>query len=96
MLSGKLPFNGKNDDEIFDKILEMKVEFPEKEWKNIDKDAIDLIKKMLCNVSDRLNAQQVLNHAWVQKNAPNPDHPKMPKMDIIKGRNLSEVNRLLN
>jgi len=71
MLSGKLPFNGKNDDEIFDKILEMKVEFPEKEWKNIDKDAIDLIKKMLCNVSDRLNAQQVLNHVWVQKNAPN-------------------------
>ena len=64
MLSGKLPFNGKNDDEIFDKILE---------WKNIDKDAIDLIKKMLCNVSDRLNAQQVLNHVWVQKNAPNPE-----------------------
>ncbi len=74
MLSkGYFPFYGKNDDEIFNRILEMKVEFPEKEWKNIDKDAIDLIKKMLCNVSDRLNAQQVLNHVWVQKNAPNPE-----------------------
>jgi calcium-dependent protein kinase len=74
MLSkGYFPFYGKNDDEIFNRILEMKVEFPEKEWKNIDKDAIDLIKKMLCNVSDRLNAQQVLNHVWIQKNAPNPE-----------------------
>ena len=74
MLSkGYFPFYGKNDDEIFNRILEMKVEFPEKEWKNIDKDAIDLIKKMLCNVSDRLNAQQVLNHVWIKKNAPNTE-----------------------
>ena len=56
-----------------DKILEMKVEFPEKYWKNIDKDAINLIKKMLCNVNERLNAQQVLNHVWLQKNAPNSE-----------------------
>ena len=73
MLSGELPFYGKNDEEVYDKILAMKVEFPEKHWKNIDKDAIDLIKKMLCVVSDRLNAQQVLNHVWVQKNVPNPE-----------------------
>jgi calcium-dependent protein kinase len=93
MLSGKLPFNGKNDDEIFDKILEMKVEFPEKEWKNIDKDAIDLIKKMLCNVSDRLNAQQVLNHVWVQKNAPNPEGfiEKVNKKTI---KNYSSFNKI--
>ena len=73
MLSGNFPFYGRNDDEIYDKILEMKVEFPEKYWKNIDKDAINLIKKMLCNVSERLNAQQVLNHVWLQKNAPNSE-----------------------
>jgi calcium-dependent protein kinase len=73
MLSGNFPFYGRNDEEIYDKILEMKVEFPEKYWKNIDKDAINLIKKMLCNVSERLNAQQVLNHVWLQKNAPNSE-----------------------
>ena len=73
MLSGNFPFYGRNDDEIYDKILEMKVEFPEKYWKNIDKDAINLIKKMLCNVNERLNAQQVLNHVWLQKNAPNSE-----------------------
>jgi len=73
MLSGELPFFGKNDDEVYDKILSMKIEFPEKQWKNINSDAIDLIKKMICNVSERLNAQQVLNHVWVQKTAPNTE-----------------------
>ena len=70
MLNGEPPFNGSNDTEIYRCISQMKFSFPESKWKNISEDAKDLIKKMICAPERRFNAQQVLNHVWIKKNAP--------------------------
>ena len=64
MLSGTFPFNGKTDKEIYKSVLKRKYEYPDKIWKNISKEAKDLINNMLCKEEKRFSAEQVLNHAW--------------------------------
>ena len=71
LLSGVPPFNGPNDNEIYKKIVNKKFEFPDKYWAHISNDAKDLINKMLCEPINRLTAQEVMQHIWVDKNAPN-------------------------
>ena len=67
-LSGDPPFNGPNDSIIYQKISELKYSFPENKWKNISKEAKNLITHMICPESERYNAEQVLNDPWF-KNA---------------------------
>ena len=67
-LSGDPPFNGPSDSAIYSKIAEMKFTFPEKKWKNISKEAKDLILHMIAPEKERYNAKQVLAHPWF-KNA---------------------------
>ena len=71
MLSGDPPFNGENDNEIYRNIIKKKFTFPDEEWKNISNDAKDLISHMLCDPDKRFTAQQVLQHNWIVKEAPN-------------------------
>ena len=68
LLSGDPPFNGPNDSIIYQKISELKYSFPENKWKNISKEAKNLITHMICPESERYNAEQVLNDPWF-KNA---------------------------
>jgi calcium-dependent protein kinase len=46
-LSGNPPFNGKNDQQIFDNIALGYVSFQGVEWKNVSNEAKIFIKKML-------------------------------------------------
>ncbi|MEQ2292656.1 MAP kinase-interacting serine/threonine-protein kinase 1, partial [Ameca splendens] len=56
---------------LFESIQEGKYEFPDKDWAHITKEAKDLISKLLVRDSTlRLSAAQVLQHPWVQGNAP--------------------------
>jgi calcium-dependent protein kinase len=71
LLSGNPPFNGPNDNEIYKKISLKKFDFPQKYFENISDEAKDLISKMLADPEQRLTAQEVLNHEWLLKNAPN-------------------------
>ena len=69
-LSGDPPFNGRNDNEIYNKIAQMKFTFPDKKWKKISNEAKDLISHMICPEKVRYNAKQVMAHPWF-KNASN-------------------------
>ncbi len=71
LLSGEPPFNGEDDNDIYRAISKKKYNFPDKEWKNISKEAKDLISHMLCDPDKRFNAMEVLNHSWIVKLAPN-------------------------
>ena len=71
LLCGYPPFDGETEHEIFKAISRKKFSFPEDEWKNISDDAKDLIKHMICDADKRYNADNVLNHQWVEKCAPN-------------------------
>ena len=66
LLSGDPPFNGPNDKVIYSKIKKMKFDFPEDKWKNISKEAKDLITHMLAPEKDRYNAKEVIDHPWFQ------------------------------
>ena len=69
MLCGKQPFNGDNDEEIYDKIRLCKIDFNDEEWDIISHDAKDLIKKLLIKDTDkRYSAKQALEHPWIVKN----------------------------
>lgn len=64
MLCGYPPFNGDNDQEILKRVLEGKLQFPEQEWSNISKEAIDLIKKLITKPERRITAAEALKHKW--------------------------------
>lgn len=73
MLSGKTPFNGTNEKEVYKLIENKKFSFPPAQWKSISLDVQDLIKKMICPIEKRLSAKEVLEHEWVSKCAPNAE-----------------------
>ncbi|CAL8395740.1 unnamed protein product [Boreogadus saida] len=56
---------------LFESIQEGKYEFPERDWARISEEAKDLISKLLVRDANlRSSAAQVLQHPWVQGNAP--------------------------
>uniref|UniRef100_A0A4X2LCW3 non-specific serine/threonine protein kinase n=1 Tax=Vombatus ursinus TaxID=29139 RepID=A0A4X2LCW3_VOMUR len=58
-------------DRLFESIQEGKYEFPEKDWAHISPEAKDLISRLLVrDAKQRLSAAQVLQHPWVQGQAP--------------------------
>lgn len=63
-LSGTLPFIGKGQ-ELTDKIKLGRYDVMSKSWKNISKEAKDLLKGLLeVNPLQRLSAEQALKHPW--------------------------------
>ena len=71
MLCGYPPFDGDTENDILKAISKKKFSFPEEEWKTVSDDAKDLIKHMICDPDKRYNAEMILNHPWIEKNAPN-------------------------
>ncbi|KAK6320597.1 hypothetical protein J4Q44_G00097040 [Coregonus suidteri] len=56
---------------LFENIQEGQYEFPERDWAHISAQAKDLISRLLVrDATLRLSAAQVLQHPWVQGNAP--------------------------
>uniref|UniRef100_A0A452G173 non-specific serine/threonine protein kinase n=1 Tax=Capra hircus TaxID=9925 RepID=A0A452G173_CAPHI len=56
---------------LFESIQKGKYEFPDKDWAHISSGAKDLISKLLVrDAKQRLSAAQVLQHPWVQGQAP--------------------------
>lgn len=66
LLSGKPPFNGKNDEEILQNVLDRPLKFPGEIWRDrISKDAKELLKLMLeKDPAQRCNAAQALQQPW--------------------------------
>jgi MAP/microtubule affinity-regulating kinase len=66
MLFGDLPFHGKNNKEIIDRICEAKWKVPEKFEKIISKDVRDLLTKLFQkDFKERMTMIDVVNHPWV-------------------------------
>jgi calcium-dependent protein kinase len=91
MLCGKHPFNGNDDDEIYEEIKRCKIEFNDEEWDTISNDAKDLIKKILIkDVEKRYSAKEALCHPWIVKNKNKIKIDKEKLNEIIKNlRNYS-------
>ena len=83
MLCGYLPFDDKNNDELFKKILKCNVEFPKKKNVIISEDAKDLIRKILQpEPSKRITLEEILKHPFLIFG--NKKYKEKIKMDINK------------
>ena len=67
MLSGYLPFKGKNEREMAVSASTHELVFPENEWNKISDEAKDLLRHMLEKDPDhRWSAKKAFKHNWVQ------------------------------
>ena len=69
MLSGSLPFSGKDEHEIAKNVVYSKVDFEKKPiWKEISKEAKDFISKLLeKDLRKRIEMKAALEHPWFKK-----------------------------
>jgi calcium-dependent protein kinase len=94
LLCGYPPFNGNDDDEIFESIKKRKFVFPDAEWANISKEAKDLINKMLSEPLTRLTAEQVLGHPWLVNQLNKNTKAKEIKLNFNTFKTYSGANKL--
>ena len=65
LLCGYPPFNGSNNSAIYYNIQNSNPDFTGDEWKDVTKEAIELIKQMLVkDPSKRISASVALSHKW--------------------------------
>ena len=88
LLSGEPPFKGDNEEEIFKKIKKCDYNFNPEPFKNVSKNCIDLIKKLLEPKSHRrIRAIDALKHPFFNEEF-NPDSA------LTKNKDLSLIQRL--
>lgn len=77
LISGRPPFDGNDDREIVKSVKIGNYSMSGSEWKNISREAVDLIKKMLTyDANHRISAEEALNHPWIKKKVHEPTDPK--------------------
>ena len=83
MLCGYLPFDDKNNDKLFIKILNCNIEFPKKKNIVISDNAKDLIRKILQpEPSKRITLEEILEHPFLTYG--NKKYKEKIKIDINK------------
>ena len=92
-LSTKVPFNGKNNKEIFENIKKGEFDINNPPWNSISKNAKDLICKLLeIDIKKRISAEEALKHIWFKENKSKELFNKIENKVITE--NL--VNNLIN
>ncbi len=68
LLSGKVPFPGRNELEIISNVIKGEFHFNHDAFKNVSADCKDLICSLLNkDVNKRITAQEAVNHRWIRK-----------------------------
>uniref|UniRef100_A0A7S2LES8 non-specific serine/threonine protein kinase n=1 Tax=Zooxanthella nutricula TaxID=1333877 RepID=A0A7S2LES8_9DINO len=71
LLSGKAAFGGKNEQEVLNKVRNGYVSLAGPAWEHVSPEAKNLIRALLKrNPSNRLTADQALDHAWLAEAVP--------------------------
>ena len=69
MLSGRLPFRGKKEQDVAEKIVYDELEFDEDDWETRSVSVQDLIRACLNKDKDkRIKIDDFINHPWFKKN----------------------------
>lgn len=77
LLCGRPPFDGTDDREIVKSVKIGSYQLSGPIWKNVSKEGIDLIKKMLTyESSTRISAEEALSHSWIKKKVHDNSDPK--------------------
>ncbi|CAI9268215.1 unnamed protein product [Lactuca saligna] len=76
LLCGVPPFWAESENDIFEEVLNGKVDFSIDPWPKISESAKDLVKKMLVrDRKKRITAHEVLCHPWISVDGVAPDKP---------------------
>lgn len=80
-MSGYLPFQGENRNDVFSKIQNGKFHFNHQEFKDCSPEVIDLIKNLLVvNPGKRLSAGEALKHPWFKSTTEEKIHNINPNV----------------
>lgn len=97
LLSGKLPFPGKKDFEILQKVEKGIYNMNASEWKYISPEAKDLIKKMLCyNPNLRISAKEALQHPWFRIHEANKNQSRISRSALKRLSRFHASQKLQN
>ena len=67
LLSGKVPFPGRNELEIITNVVRGEYHYNHEAFKNVSADCQDLINHLLVkDVNKRFSAEEAYNHRWIQ------------------------------
>jgi serine/threonine protein kinase len=70
LLSGNLPFNGKNQKDLFRKIVAGKYEMVESDWEGVSEEAKDLVRGLLVTDPDkRMTAADAIRSKWIRESS---------------------------
>mmetsp|Transcript_30220 Transcript_30220/g.29892 ORF Transcript_30220/g.29892 Transcript_30220/m.29892 type:complete len:179 (+) Transcript_30220:255-791(+) len=100
MLSGRPPFVGPTEKEVKSSIKACKLNMDKGFWIHISSQAKDLVSKMICtDPTERLTAEDVLNHPWVRLHVNNEiaEAPIMrqAKEELEKFRAQSKLEKVV-
>ncbi len=96
LLCGYPPFNGDNDEEIYEAVLKGEFEFPEEEWESVSENAKILIKKMLTkNPKKRLSALDTLKDVWFKIYEEKEETNKKLAKNVLSNMRKFKKNRKL-
>jgi calcium-dependent protein kinase len=84
MLCGYPPFYGDDNQEIMTKVMMRNYVFEGEEWMSVSKDAINLVKKLICTPEKRLSAGEALDHKWFKKMLKNDNNEKVSQIQNIR------------
>lgn len=96
MLCGKAPFNGLNNEEIYEKILKNKPTFTGGVWKKVSAAAKDLIRKALQkNPAERITIDEMFYDPWIRTRAKGLVPEKLIASKMLKNlMGFTNVNKL--
>ena len=90
MLCGYLPFDDKNNAELFRRILECKIDYPEEDDVELSEISLDLINKILTpNPKKRISIENILEHPFM-------DYGKKIYNTVIKPDNFTQEELIID
>ncbi len=93
LFCGYPPFNGASNADIYHAIKHTSPLFTGEEWRDVSKEAVDLIKQMLTKYpSKRYNAEQCIGHKWFK----NMEQLEMQKLNKVKLNPLKAIKKMTN
>ena len=95
LLSGRPPFDGKDDKEIVRKVKIGHYDLNLPEFKYVSREAIDMMKRMLTYDPDRrVSAEEAMRHAWITKKAHEDIDPEVTLNALKNLRNFNIEKKL--
>ena len=94
LLSGRLPFDGKSNEEVVQSIRDKNYCLDNETWGQVSEIAKDLIRNLLCSEQVRINSTKALSSEWMQKySSPEVGISKLP--DVLTNLEKFRAHHIL-